>query len=121
MPRGGSRAGAGRKLGSVERKTALKIAAPLIQGATAKEAVTAAAILASVDEKALWVEELGNPKHRLAALMYLTDKRDGKARQALEVRHDEKRPDPAQRIKELLDLASARAAAASQASYAMHQ
>ena len=113
MPRGGSRTGAGRKAGSVERKTALRIAAPLIQGMTAKEAVTAAAILAAVDEKALWLEELGNPKNRLAALMYLTDKRDGKARQAMELTHNEKHPDPGQRIKELLDRAASRAAAAS--------
>jgi hypothetical protein len=42
MPRGGSRAGAGRKVGSVERKTAIRIVAPLIQGMAAKEAVTAA-------------------------------------------------------------------------------
>jgi hypothetical protein len=111
MPRGGSRTGAGRKVGSVDRKTALKIAAPLIQGTTAREAVTAAAILASVDERALWLEELGDPRHRLAALIYLTDKRDGKARQAMEVTHAENHPDPGQRIKELLDLASARAAA----------
>jgi hypothetical protein len=90
MPRGGRRAGAGRNAGSVDRKTALKIAVPLIQGTTAKEAVTAAAILASVDEKALWLEELGNPKNRLAALMYLTDKRDGKAKSTsdLNVKHE---------------------------------
>jgi hypothetical protein len=116
MPRGGSRTGAGRKVGSVERKTALRIAAPLIQGTTAREAVTAAAILSSVDEKALWLEELADPRHRLKALMYLTDKRDGKARQALELTHEEEHPDPGQRIAELLERAAARAAAASQPS-----
>jgi hypothetical protein len=85
----------------------------LVQGATAREAVTAAAILASVDEKALWLEELADPRHRLKALIYLTDKRDGKARQALELTREEDHRDPDQRLKELLGLASARAAAAS--------
>lgn|ERR1039457_6396320 len=113
MPRGGSRAGAGRKVGSVERKTAIRIVAPLIQGMAAKEAVTAAAILASVDEKALWLEELADPRYRLKALIYLTDKRDGKARQGLELTRGEEHRDPAQRLKELLGLASTRAAAES--------
>jgi|NGEPerStandDraft_6_1074524.scaffolds.fasta_scaffold102086_2 hypothetical protein len=116
MPRGGSRAGAGRKVGSVERKTAIRIVAPLIQGMAAKEAVTAAAILASVDEKALWLEELADPRYRLKALIYLTDKRDGKARQALELNAEGEHPDPGQRLRELLGLADSRAAAASRPS-----
>ena len=67
MPRGGARTGSGGKRkgagrrpgsGGLERKTALKIAAPLIYGKSATEAVSAASILASVDEKAKWLELL---------------------------------------------------------------
>ena len=74
----------------MERKTALKIAAPLIYGKTATEAVKAADILASVDEKAKWMELLEAANEfkgasvpdwntRRQALEYLTDQRDGKA------------------------------------------
>jgi len=49
----------------------------------------------------------------LKALIYLTDKRDGKARQALELPHEEKHLDPGKRLDELLKRLAARAAAES--------
>ena len=42
----------------MERQKALKITAPLIYGKSATEAVSAASILASVDERAKWMELL---------------------------------------------------------------
>src|SRR5664280_623529 len=106
MPRGGKRSGSGRPPrsggGGLERKTALKIAAPLIYGKTATEAVKAADILASVDEKAKWLELLEAANEfkgavvpdwntRRQALEYLTDQRDGKAKQRVEATVDDKR------------------------------
>jgi|SRR5581483_1360357 len=87
MPRGGSRANSGRKPGSINRKTAIEKAdKPLseIKGKAARKAVTAAVVLASIDELKYWTELLKDPKTRLQAMMYLTDQRDGKARQKLE-------------------------------------
>ena len=86
----------------MERKTALKIAAPLIYGKTATEAVKAADVLASIDEKAKWLELLeaacdgrNGPapdwNTRRQALEYLTDQRDGKAKQRVEATVDDKR------------------------------
>ena len=92
MPRGGKRPGAGRKAGAekvIERKTALKQASPeitFVRNSTGGKAVTAAIILASVDEGGLWRTHLTDPAHGLDALKYLTDKRDGKAPQSLNVR-----------------------------------
>src|SRR5664280_986519 len=107
MPRGGKRSGSGRPPrsggGGLERKTALKIAAPLIYGKSATEAVKAADILASVDEKAKWLELLEAASSdrlgalapdwntRRQALEYLTDQRDGKAKQRVEATVDDKR------------------------------
>jgi hypothetical protein len=84
---GGKRPGAGRKRGSMDRLTALKKAGELnlLPRSAAAEAVKAADILASVDEKALWQKWLKDEKRGLEALMYLTDRRDGRPRQAVEV------------------------------------
>ena len=89
---GGARHGAGRKPRSINRSTALTKAAELnlIPGSAAAEAVSAASILATVDEKAKWLEliEASNDRDgeavpdwntRRQALEYLTDQRDGKA------------------------------------------
>ena len=133
MPRGGARTGSGGKRkgagrrpgsGGLERKTALKIAAPLIYGKSATEAGSAASILASIDEKAKWLEllEAGNVvavavvgekerqsitvpdwNTRRQALEYLTDQRDGKAKQRVEQTVDDKR-DPATRLRELFGI-----------------
>jgi hypothetical protein len=89
MPRGGKRAKAGRKPGSMNKITALKSAEPeikKIKGAAAKRAVTAAAVLACVDEMGLWLDLVHHkdPSVRLKTLCYLTDQRDGKAKQRLE-------------------------------------
>jgi len=75
MPRGrgGKRPGAGRKPNYFKR---LGI-----------KAVTAAEILAHHDEPELWKGLLTHksPDVRLRTLQYLTDRRDGKAKQAVEV------------------------------------
>jgi hypothetical protein len=81
MPRGGSRAGAGRKAGAakvVERKTALKAVEPeirIIRDSVAGQAVTAAMVLTSVDEGELWRKYLLllDDNKGLEALKYLTD------------------------------------------------
>lgn len=70
MPRGGKRDGAGRK----------RSPAKYLRKATA------AAILAAVDEQKLWKDLLDakvEPRIRLDALKYLTDRRDGKPAQAI--------------------------------------
>jgi hypothetical protein len=90
---GGKRPGAGRKKGSINVLTALKRGETEInqvQGAKAKKAVAAAVILGVVDEVKLWAELLESPREaiRLDALKYLTDKRDGRAKQAVEVTGD---------------------------------
>lgn len=71
--RGGKRAGAGRKPNYLKR---LGI-----------KAITAAEILAHVNEPELWQGLLTHksPDVRLRTLQYLTDRRDGKAKQAIEV------------------------------------
>jgi hypothetical protein len=75
MPRGrgGKRPGAGRKPNYLKR---LGI-----------KAITAAEILAHVNEPELWKGLLNHksPDVRLRTLQYLTDRRDGKAKQAVEV------------------------------------
>jgi hypothetical protein len=75
MPRGrgGKRPGAGRKPNYFKR---LGI-----------KAITAAEILAHVNEPELWKGLLNHksPDVRLRTLQYLTDRRDGKAKQAVEV------------------------------------
>lgn len=87
MKRGGKRAGSGRKSGSVNRLTALKDSAAVlkeIKGNAARKAVTAAAILCAIDEMGEWLGLVKDPKTKFAAMCYLTDRRDGKAKQALE-------------------------------------
>jgi hypothetical protein len=71
--RGGKRLGAGRKPNYLKR---LGI-----------KAITAAEILAHHDEPELWKGLLTHksPDVRLRTLQYLTDRRDGKAKQAVEV------------------------------------
>jgi len=69
--RGGKRPGAGRKPNYLKR---LGI-----------KAVTAAEILAHVDEVELWLGLLQDKNYKLQALQYLTDRRDGKAKQAVQV------------------------------------
>jgi hypothetical protein len=71
--RGGKRVGAGRKPNYLKR---LGI-----------KAITAAEILAHHDEPELWKGLLTHksPDVRLRTLQYLTDRRDGKAKQAVEV------------------------------------
>jgi hypothetical protein len=69
--RGGKREGAGRKPNYLKR---LGI-----------KAVTAAEILAHVDEVQLWLGLLQHKNYKLQALQYLTDRRDGKAKQAIQV------------------------------------
>jgi len=71
--RGGKRVGAGRKPNYLKR---LGI-----------KAITAAELLAHVDEPELWKGLLTHksPDVRLRTLQYLTDRRDGKAKQAIEV------------------------------------
>jgi hypothetical protein len=71
--RGGKRPGAGRKPNYLKR---LGI-----------KAITAAELLAHVDEPELWKGLLTHksPDVRLRTLQYLTDRRDGKAKQAVEV------------------------------------
>ena len=69
--RGGKRPGAGRKPNYLKR---LGI-----------KAVTAAEILAHVDEVELWLGLLADKNYKLQALQYLTDRRDGKAKQAVQV------------------------------------
>ena len=75
MPRGrgGKRPGAGRKPNCLKR---LGI-----------KAITAAEILAHVNEPELWKGLLNHksPDVRLRTLQYLTDRRDGKAKRAVEV------------------------------------
>jgi hypothetical protein len=72
--RGGKRPGAGRKPNYLKR---LGI-----------KAITAAEILAHHDEPELWKGLLTHksPDVRLRTLQYLTDRRDGKAKQAIEVK-----------------------------------
>src|SRR4030095_762960 len=71
--RGGRRPGAGRTPNYLKR---LGI-----------KAITAAELLAHVDEPELWKGLLTHksPDVRLRTLQYLTDRRDGKAKQAIEV------------------------------------
>ena len=71
---GGKRAGAGRKP-DIERALAHPI-----------KPVTAAMVLAQVDEFKLWKGLLKHPdaRIRLDAAKYCTDRRDGKAKQAIE-------------------------------------
>lgn len=115
MPRGGKRPGAGRKAGAaktVERKTALKQADPVIKivrDSAAGKAVTAAVILAAVDEQALWLQHLNSDDQRIAidALKYLTDQRDGKATQRIERVPSDNR-DQATRLRGLLGLGDLR-------------
>jgi HEAT repeat protein len=88
--RGGKRSGAGRKLGSIERVTAIRQAREplsLIKGSRAERAVTAAGVLGIIDEAKAWLELLKDKSGnvRLAALTYLTDRRDGKPKQAVEM------------------------------------
>jgi hypothetical protein len=106
MPRGGKRSGAGRPNGTgniIQRTTALKQVEPeirIIRESSAGQAVTAAMILAAVDENGLWNQllmatstiptkegpiEVPDWRTRLNALQYLTDRRDGKPRQAMEL------------------------------------
>jgi hypothetical protein len=72
-PRGGKRPGAGRKPNYLKR---LGI-----------KAITAAEILAHVNELEMWQGLLhhSKPQIRLQTLQYLTDRRDGKPKQAVEV------------------------------------
>lgn len=111
MPRGGKRPGAGRKVGSTTRKAALKAVfdtppASAEQPGTLPDAraamigrlkrdpksgpalaVKAADVLATVDEIELWQMHLFCEDSKVAfwALQYLTDRRDGKPRQAMEL------------------------------------
>jgi hypothetical protein len=79
---GGKRPGAGRKPGAIDKATALARAEPeirIVRASAAGRAVTAAIILASVDEGGLWRKHLMDENKGLDALKYLTDRRDGKA------------------------------------------
>lgn len=89
MASGGKRLGAGRKPGSVNKVTALKHAEPElaeIKGNAARRAVTAAAVLGCIDEMATWLRLLKHkdPAVQMKALTYLTDQRDGRAKQKIE-------------------------------------
>jgi hypothetical protein len=75
---GGKRPGAGRKPST-------------IKGVVAKlPKDTAALILAKINENQSWIEllESDDLRIRLDALKYLTDRRDGKARQGMDLTHD---------------------------------
>lgn len=110
MPRGGRRKNAGRKPSALERKTAIAIAKPAIDaaiGKSAREAVTAAVVLASVDELQEWKSLIGNANTKLSAMIYLTDRRDGKPKQYTEVKDvTESTPERAERIAELVASAT---------------
>jgi hypothetical protein len=87
--RGGKRPGAGRKPGSVNRTTAIRQALKgpqEIKRSAGQRAVTAAEILASVDEVRLWVSLLrcADPKVRRDARTFLINQRTETAKQALE-------------------------------------
>ncbi len=89
MPRGGKRDNAGRKPGSMNKITALKSAESEIKeikGQSARRAVKAAAVLAATDEMKIWLKLLNHndPSVQLKSLCYLTDQRDGKAKQRIE-------------------------------------
>jgi hypothetical protein len=91
MPRGGKRQGAGRKPGSINRITALRNANQElreIKGQRAREAVTAAAVLGAIDEMGTWLKLVADPRTRLDAMKYLTDRRDGKAQQGIDLHAD---------------------------------
>ena len=111
---GGRRPGAGRKPSTaktVQRATALKQAEPeikIVRESVGGKAITAAIILASVDEGGLWRTHLTDPAHGLDALKYLTDKRDGKAPQSLNVNATVNRtPEERQnRLAELVGIAT---------------
>ena len=77
MPSGGKREGAGRKKTQLSRVTGVG------HGAGLRKVV--AEDLADLDEKGLWsgLAQHEEPKVRLDALKYLTDRRDGKAPQAM--------------------------------------
>lgn len=90
MPRGGKRPGAGRPKGSIDRATAIKRAKPTLEaitGTAANEAVSAAAILQTADEMRQWLDLLNSESDsvRLETMKYLTDRRDGRPKQALQV------------------------------------
>jgi hypothetical protein len=73
----------------MNKMTALVAAEPEIReikGAAAKRAVTAAAVLGATDEMKLWLKLLNHddPSVQLKSLCYLTDQRDGKAKQRIE-------------------------------------
>ena len=78
MSSGGKREGAGRKKTQLSRVTGVGHGAGLRK-------IVAEEILADLDEKALWsgLAQHEEPKVRLNALKYLTDRRDGKAPQAV--------------------------------------
>lgn len=117
MPRGGRRTGAGRKPGAINRITAIKQAAfeireiKGIKGEAARQAVTAAVVLGMVDEAAKWLKLLESRDERivLAAMQYLTDRSDGKARQSVDVDIDDKRKTGSERLKEFIAQAAAEA------------
>ncbi len=93
MQRGGKREGAGRKPGSINRATAIKRAARElgdIKGTRAQQAVSAAVVLGLVDESAKWLDLLNqkDPWLRFRVMVYLTDRRDGKPKQAVELDAD---------------------------------
>ena len=85
MRRGGKRAGAGRKKGFKLAKTI-------------KAQVTADAILKGIGEDQAWkwaahtARKKRDVKTYVDILKYLTDRRDGKARQALDIGNDKGRP-----------------------------
>jgi hypothetical protein len=74
---GGKRPGAGRKPSTIKG-----VAARLPKD-------TAGLILATIKENQLWGDLLTNsdPRIRLDALKYLTDRRDGRAKQAVDMNH----------------------------------
>lgn len=92
---GGARAGAGKKLGSLHTHTEALMAAkatdikrrcgspdPVVSAAVKS---SAADILSNIDETSVWTSLVNsdNEKIKLEAIKYLTDRRDGKASQAI--------------------------------------
>jgi len=105
MARGGKRPGAGRKPLPL---TVVRRAVGTFNKATAAE------ILATINELETWGQLLQDedPNIRLKAVMYLTDRRDGKAEQT--IRHGNATDDSFERLAEI--LAGAAAAANSESS-----
>ncbi len=85
----------------------------IVRGSAAGQAVTAALILASVDEGGLWRKHLTDADANISmgALKYLTDRRDGKAVE-YKKHEDVSQRSPDERIADILERANIRSASA---------